>query len=138
MSIEIVDLTEENLNDAPEWSGHPFSCKYCVYWEYPEEYVDPATVRKEEMFATKLAWLRRTIKDFGSCGKLLYVDGKGVGYAQYAPPWHLPNAVEYPADRQVRMLCYFPACLSHDSLSGCQASAAESCTASLMNCGRGE
>ncbi len=71
MNIEIVDLTEQNLDDSLEWSGHPFSCKYCIYWEHPEECVDPATVCKEEMFSKKIAWLRRTLRDFGSCGKLL-------------------------------------------------------------------
>lgn len=113
MNTEIVDLTEENLRDVPEWPAHPFSCKYCIYWEYPEECVDPVTKRKEEMFAKKLAWLRRTLKDFGDCGKLLYVDGKGVGYAQYAPPGHLPNSAEYdsgpPSDDAVLIACLFVA-----------------------------
>ncbi len=78
MNIEIVNLTEENLMDAPEWSAHPFSCKYCIYWEYPEEYVDPATEQKEVMFTKKLIWLQRMIKEFGNCGKLLYADGTDV------------------------------------------------------------
>lgn len=97
MSVETVNLTEENLDDAPGWPDHPYSCKYCIYWEYPEECVDAATKRKEEAFAMKLAWVRRTLKDFGNCGKILYSDGRGVGYAQYAPPGYLPNAAEYPA-----------------------------------------
>jgi len=97
MSVETVNLTEENLDDAPGWPDHPYSCKYCIYWEYPEECVDAATKRKEEVFAMKLAWVRRTLKDFGNCGKILYADGRGVGYAQYAPPGYLPSAAEYPA-----------------------------------------
>ena len=113
MDIQIVNLNEESLRDAPEWPAHPFSCKYCVYWEYPEVCVDPATERKEELFTKKLTWLRRTLKDFGSCGKLLYVDGRGVGYAQYAPPGYLPNAAEYPAgppdDNAVLISCLFVA-----------------------------
>jgi len=111
MNVEIINLTEENLVDAPEWPGHPFSCKYCIYWEYPEECVDAATERKEEMFANKLSWLQRTIKEFGNCGKLLYIEGKGVGYAQYAPPGHLPNSAEYdsgpPSDDAVLISCLF-------------------------------
>lgn len=39
--IEIVDLTEQNLVAAPEWPSHPFSCKFCLYWEFPEECTDP-------------------------------------------------------------------------------------------------
>lgn len=111
MNIEIVDLTQQNLVDAPEWSGHPYSCKYCIYWEYPEQLVDPATEQKEEMFARKLSWLQRTLKEFGNCGKLLYADGKGAGYAQYAPPGRLPNSAEYasgpPSDDAVLISCLF-------------------------------
>jgi GNAT superfamily N-acetyltransferase len=111
MNIEIVNLTEENLIDAPEWSAHPFSCRYCIYWEYPEECVDPATEQKEEMFAKKLIWLQRMIKGFGNCGKLLYADGKSIGYAQYAPPRHLPNSADYdsgpPSDDAVLISCLF-------------------------------
>lgn len=49
MKIEAVNLTEENLKDAPEWESHPFSCKYCNYWESPKECVDPAKMGKEDM-----------------------------------------------------------------------------------------
>jgi len=52
MNIEIVNLTEQDLIDAREWSPHPFSSKYCIYWEYPEDCVDPATEQKEAMFTT--------------------------------------------------------------------------------------
>jgi len=111
MNIEIADLTEQSLVDAPQWPLHPYSCKYCLYWEYPEECVDPATEQKEEVFGKKLVWLQRTIKDFGNCGKLLYVDGEEVGYAQYAPPGHLPNSAEYdsgpPSDDAVLISCLF-------------------------------
>ena len=75
--------------------------------------MDPAAERQEEVFAKKLRWLQRTLKDFGNCGKLLYADGKGVGYAQYAPPVYLPNAAEYPAgppgDDAVLISCLFVA-----------------------------
>ena len=111
MNIEIVNLTEENLVDAPEWPAHPFSCKYCIYWEHPEECVDPVTEQKEEMLSKKLLWLRGTVTAFGNCGKLLYADGKGTGYAQYAPARHLPNAAEYdsgpPSDDAVLIACLF-------------------------------
>ena len=111
MNIEIVNLTEENLIDAPEFTGHPFSCKYCIYWEYPKECVYPATEQKEEMFARKLSWVQTTIREFGACGKLLHADGKSIGYAQYAPPNHLPGSVEYdcgpPSDDAVLISCLF-------------------------------
>jgi GNAT superfamily N-acetyltransferase len=111
MNIEIADLTEQSLMDAPQWPLHPYSCKYCLYWEYPAACVDPAADQKEEMLARKLLWLRRTLKEFGNCGRILYVDGKGTGYAQYAPHGHLPNSAEYdsgpPSDDGVLISCLF-------------------------------
>lgn len=97
MKIEIANLTEKNLRDAPEWEGHPFSCKYCLYWEFPEEGAAPATETKDSAMRRKTNWLRRTNKSFGNCGKIAYVDGVAAGYAQYAPPELLPNAANYPA-----------------------------------------
>ena len=111
MNIRIANLTEDNLKDAPEWSGHPFSCKYCVYWEYPEECTDPATEQREEMFVKKLGWLQRVTKAFGVCGRLVYGDEEPVGYAQYAPPQYLPGSAGYaaepPSDDAVLISCLF-------------------------------
>lgn len=111
MNIKITNLSSDNLKDAPEWPSHPFSCKYCIYWEYPQECVDPATEPKEEMLAKKLTWLQRTLKEFGNCGKLLYVNGKGVGYAQYAPSGYMPNSANYesgpPSEDAVLISCLF-------------------------------
>ena len=90
MEIEILDLTEENLRDAP-------GCKYCIYWEFPEECIDPAKKKKEDLIQKKLEWLRDTNRLFSNCGKILYVDGKAVGYAQYAPHKFLPRVADYPA-----------------------------------------
>jgi len=110
MNVEIVNLTEENLVAAPEWEGHPFSCKWCLYWEDPEILVAPKKGREEELFHKKLAWLRRVRREFGECGKLLYVDKEAVGYAQYAPARSLPNAAAYPAG-PVSADAVFLACL---------------------------
>lgn len=93
--VEIFALTEDNLRDVPEWNSHPFSCKYCIYWEFPEECVDPTKERKADIIRKKLGWLKNTNKEFGNCGKLIYVDGKAVGYAQFAQPRFLPNSNNY-------------------------------------------
>lgn len=97
MKTRVALLTEENLPDAPEWDAHPWSCKYCLYWEHPESLVDPGSEERTEMLAKKLAWLRRARAEFGECGRLLYVQGEAVGYAQYAPARLLPHAATYPA-----------------------------------------
>lgn len=111
MEIEILNLTEENLRDAPEWKTPPFSCKYCIYWEFLEECIDPAKEKKEELIQKKLEWLRDTNRLFGNCGKILYVDGKAVGYAQYAPHKFLPRSADYqtgpPSKDAVLISCLF-------------------------------
>jgi GNAT superfamily N-acetyltransferase len=111
MNIQIVNLTEENLTDAPEWSTHPFSCKYCIYWEYPEQHVDQAAEEKAVMIQRKLAWLKRVNTEWGDCGKIGYLDRQPIAYAQYAPPDYLPIAADYdsgPAsDDAVLVSCLF-------------------------------
>ncbi len=96
MKITIRHLTGDNLSDAPEWEGSPGSCRYCLYWEQPEFHAC-ATGKQEGAFQRKLAWINRVRKEFGNCGKLLYLDNRAVGYAQYAPARYLPNAGNYPA-----------------------------------------
>jgi GNAT superfamily N-acetyltransferase len=111
MKTKIVNLTEENLRDAPEWETHPFSCKYCIWWEFPERCIDPAKEKKEEVIQKKLKWLRDTNRLFGNCGKILYVNDKGVGYSQYAPPKFLPHSADYqagpPSKDAVLISCLF-------------------------------
>ncbi len=97
MKIKILNLTKENLKDTPEWKNHPFSCKYCIYWEFPELCIDPLKEEKQEMFLKKLQWLQKTHKIFGNCGKIAYISNKAVAYAQYAPPELLPNSKNYQA-----------------------------------------
>lgn len=97
MKVELLDLTEGDLAEAPEWGSHPYSCKYCLYWEHPELLIDPAKEKKEEMFERKLAWLRLVRAEFGPCGKLLYLNRRAVGYAEYAPARFLPNSRNYAA-----------------------------------------
>ncbi|MFQ6089127.1 MAG: GNAT family N-acetyltransferase [Candidatus Methanofastidiosia archaeon] len=110
MKIEIVNLTERNLKDAPEFATDPFSCKYCVYWEFPEECIDKTKERKEDMLQKKLKWLESTKKKFGNCGKIMYVDSKPCGYAQYALPALLPKSRNYdshPTNDAVLISCLF-------------------------------
>jgi len=111
MKIQIVNLTEENLTDIPEWSTHPFSCKYCIYWEYPEDCVAPATEERRDMIRRKLKWFKHVRTAWGNCGKLVYADGLSVGYAQYAPSAYLPRSADYdsgpPSEDAVLISCLF-------------------------------
>ena len=111
MKVEIVDLTEENLSNAPEWKSHPYSCKYCIYWEYPEECIQPFKEKKEDMIEMKLKWLRNTRENFGNCGKIIYVDEKAIGFTQYATLEFLPRSSHFqtvpPGNDAVLISCLF-------------------------------
>lgn len=130
MEIKISNLTYENLSDAPEFNSYPFSCKYCLYWEFPEEFIESKkegredkekkdkekeekwkeSKQKQDNFEKKLIWLNNTKKLFGNCGLIAYVDRKPVGYAQYAPAKFLPTSFNYPiipSDDAVLISCLF-------------------------------
>lgn len=83
MRIVIAKVTEENVGDIPE------PCRGCLYWEFPEAF---ERGRDESM---KSGWFKETLENFGDCGKILYVDGRAVGYAQYGPSDRFPNVQNY-------------------------------------------
>ncbi|WP_051706320.1 GNAT family N-acetyltransferase [Nocardioides aequoreus] len=61
----------------------------CVFWE-----LDP--VRRREVRGheaeEKAAWVSTVLREWGSCGRVLLVDGEVVGHALWAPPVHVPGA----------------------------------------------
>jgi GNAT superfamily N-acetyltransferase len=94
MRLIIKDIAAANFQDIPE------PCRGCVYWEFPEEF-DEAKQEKTrlekraEFEQKKLEWFTRTVREFGTCGKIAYCDGKPVAYAQFAPSRRLPNTDHY-------------------------------------------
>lgn len=93
MSIEIRDIDERTFRELPP------ECGSCLYWEAPEKFgrdeKGNAGATKEEATEIKRDWFERTSQMLGSCGKILYVDGKAAGYAQYAPPHLFEKVIEY-------------------------------------------
>ena len=94
MDIVIEDITESNLKDIPA------TCRGCLYWEFPEEFdkaMEEKTMsqRQSEFEEKKRDWFTQTMKEFGTCGKILYHNGKPVAYAQFAPSERLPNTSHY-------------------------------------------
>ena len=89
MSRRLVNLTLDTLEDLPR------TCRMCVYWE-----LDP--VAAERACATgdpgleKEAWISQTLLEWGSCGKLAYVDGMPAGYVMFAPPAYVPRSMAFP------------------------------------------
>ncbi len=91
LEVDVEDIRKANLKDIPE------SCRGCVYWEFPEDFekAKDEPQRKSEFEAKKREWFEKTLEEFGTCGKIVYYDGKPIAYAQYAPSKCLPNINEY-------------------------------------------
>ncbi len=89
MSRRLVNITLDNLIDLPN------RCRSCVFWE-----LDPvAGERACEGGGTDLekeAWVSDTLLEWGSCGKIVYVDAAPAGYVLFAPPAYVPRAVAFP------------------------------------------
>ena len=89
MARRLANITLDNLDDLPT------RCRSCVFWE-----LDPvAGARAAETGDTALekeAWVSGTLLEWGSCGKLLYVDGVPAGFVLFAPPSYAPRSVAFP------------------------------------------
>lgn len=48
------------------------------------------------MALEKESWVSHVLLQWGSCGKLIYVDGVAAGYILYAPPHFVPRSVAFP------------------------------------------
>jgi GNAT superfamily N-acetyltransferase len=89
VSRKLANITLDNLDDLPR------RCRRCVFWELDpvqrdraEEAGDPA-LEKE-------AWVSSVLLEWGSCGKVGYVDGIPAGYVLFAPPMYVPRSVAFP------------------------------------------
>lgn len=89
MSRRLVNLTLDTLEDIPR------PCRNCVYWE-----LDPVSAQRAcasgDPGLEKEAWVSQTLLEWGSCGKLVYVDGMPAGFAMYAPPMYAPRSMAFP------------------------------------------
>jgi GNAT superfamily N-acetyltransferase len=89
MTRRLSPLTLDNLADVPD------PCRRCVVWE-----LDPVAARRaEEVGDTafeKEAWLSGTLLEWGSCGRVAYVDDQPAGFVTYAPPALVPRSLAFP------------------------------------------
>jgi GNAT superfamily N-acetyltransferase len=89
VSRRLVNITLDNLEDLP------VRCRRCVFWE-----LDPVSMQRAEDSGDpeleKEAWISSTLLEWGSCGKLVYVDGVPAGFVMYAPPLYVPRSVAFP------------------------------------------
>jgi GNAT superfamily N-acetyltransferase len=89
MSRRLVNLTLDTLEDLPR------RCRQCVYWE-----LDPVAAERAcaagDPGLEKEAWVSQTLLEWGSCGKLIYVDDMSAGFALYSPPAYVPRSMAFP------------------------------------------
>jgi GNAT superfamily N-acetyltransferase len=89
LSRRLASITLDNLDDLP------FRCRRCVFWE-----LDPvgyAQAHEEgDPALEKESWISSVLLEWGSCGKIAYVDGAAAGYMLYAPPYLVPRSVAFP------------------------------------------
>lgn len=87
MGREILPLTLDRLGDLPP------SCAQCVFWE-----LAPAASRAGRACPRedKEGWLTTTLLDWGSPGRVAYVDGVPAGYLTFAPAHLVPRAIAFP------------------------------------------
>lgn len=104
MTRRLAGITLDNLDELPS------RCRRCVYWE-----LDPlARVRAEEAgqpAQEKESWISAVLLEWGSCGKIVSVDGVAAGYVLYAPPAYVPRSLGFPtspisADAVLLMTAY--------------------------------
>ncbi|GAB3957490.1 GNAT family N-acetyltransferase [Actinoallomurus acanthiterrae] len=66
-----------------------------MFWE-----LDPVSKQRAEDCGDpeleKEAWISATLLEWGSCGKIVYVDGVPAGYVLFAPPLYVPRSVAFP------------------------------------------
>jgi len=87
-SRRITRLTLDNLVDLPA------PCRSCTFWE-----VDPVSRDRmpvEDAACAKEAWVSRVLLEWGSCGRVAYVDDVPAGYALYAPASFVPGSASFP------------------------------------------
>ncbi|MEV5170731.1 GNAT family N-acetyltransferase [Streptomyces flaveolus] len=89
MGRRLVPLTLDNLQDMPQ------RCRSCVFWE-----LDPvsgeAAVKGGTAALEKESWISAVLLDWGSCGRVVYVDDVPAGFVLYAPPAYVPRSTAFP------------------------------------------
>lgn len=90
MSRTTVPLTLDHLDQLEDCP-----CRDCLFWEG-----GPAAATgldREERAGDKAAWVSGMLREWGSCGRVVLVDGVPAGYATYAPVSMVEGADQLPS-----------------------------------------
>jgi GNAT superfamily N-acetyltransferase len=89
MARRVARLTVDTLADLPA------ATRTCLFWE-----LDPVRRARVERAGAaaeeKEAWLSRVLLEWGSCGRVLYVDDTPAGFVVYAPSAYFPGSASFP------------------------------------------
>lgn len=101
--LKIEGATLENFKDIPS------PCRYCLYWQTKGEYSQE--MLKSEREKEKREWFKKVTSTSGPCIKTAYLNGKPIGFMQYAPAKFFPQVKEYtseqPSTEAVFIACLF-------------------------------
>lgn len=89
VSRRVASLTLDNLDDLTP------RCRRCVFWEL-DPVAGEVAAEAGDLGLEKEAWVSATLLDWGSCGKIAYVDAMPAGYLTYAPPAYVPRSMAFP------------------------------------------
>ncbi len=89
MSRRIVNITLDNLDDLPR------TCRTCVFWQLDPVGLERAIEAGDTGFE-KESWVSATLLEWGSCGKIVYVEGVPAAYVMYSPPAFAPRSLAFP------------------------------------------
>ena len=88
MSRRTVPITVDHLAEVDE------PCRSCLFWEL--DAVSRARLDHDERVAEKQQWLSTVLREWGSCGRAVLVDGRVAGHAIYVPAAFVPGQAALP------------------------------------------
>lgn len=86
MGRRTVRLTLDTLPDIPS------SCATCLFWELDPVRRNAACGHERD---EKAAWLSHALREWGSVGRVLYVDDAYAGHAIWAPEIYVPGTAGF-------------------------------------------
>jgi len=84
----LASITLDNLDDLPS------RCRRCVFWEL-DAVSQARAIEAGDSALEKESWVSNVLLQWGSCGKIVYVDGVAVGFMLYAPPQYVPRSLAF-------------------------------------------
>jgi GNAT superfamily N-acetyltransferase len=88
VSRKTARLTVDHLRELAD------PVRSCLFWELSP--VDRSGLDEAERIAEKERWLSAVLREWGSCGRVVRIDGRTVGLIVYAPAARLPGAAALP------------------------------------------